>query len=239
MCLATLSKKTGEEATCCSGCPPSPTRFHQPHRTTTVRNGQPARCIQGQVAMATESTCYAECLLPSRHRVHCRRNSQPARWPARLSTDVMPPHSCSDTYTGEESWTPPSQSHHPNLCVMFFSLLTPPSPSFLPPPPSNSPHPQLPGEKKKKSKQQQTSRVVFFFLLLLFLVVLVLLLLMVGGVVALIQSWLTDEVPAQNVDDASRSPVQMCAAAPCTKLILENKPHMVFVAPFGVIKLKG
>ncbi|KAK2881981.1 hypothetical protein Q8A73_022491 [Channa argus] len=39
--------------------------------------------------MATESVCYAECLLPSRHRVHHRRNSQPSRWPACLSTNVF------------------------------------------------------------------------------------------------------------------------------------------------------
>ena len=78
-----------------------------------------------------------------------------------------PPRSCSDAYTGEESWMnpphPPTPTHththtHHNPCVMFFSLLTPPLPLFLPPPPSNSPLPQMLG--KKKSKQQQTSRVV-------------------------------------------------------------------------------
>lgn len=96
----------GKAAACCSACPPSSTRFHQPHRTTTVRNGQPARCIQGQVAMATESTCYAECLLPSRHRVHRQRNSQPARWPACLSTDSTPPHAQTHTRGRSPEWTP-------------------------------------------------------------------------------------------------------------------------------------
>lgn len=120
----------GQAAACCTACAPSSPRFHHSHRTTTVRNGQPARCIQGQVAMATESMCYAECLLPSRHLAHCQRNSQPARWPARLSTDVIP-CSCSDAYTGEESRMNP----HPNPCVMFFSTLTPPLPPFLLPPP--------------------------------------------------------------------------------------------------------
>lgn len=34
--------------------PPSSARFHQPGgTTTTLSDGQPARCIQGQVAMAT------------------------------------------------------------------------------------------------------------------------------------------------------------------------------------------
>lgn len=67
MCPATLSTKAGKAAACCTACPPSSTRFHQPRGTTTLSDGQPARCIQGQVAMATASTCYAECLLPSRH----------------------------------------------------------------------------------------------------------------------------------------------------------------------------
>lgn len=67
MCPATLSTKAGKAAACRTACPPSSTRFHQPRGTTTLSDGQPARCIQGQVAMATASTCYAECLLPSRH----------------------------------------------------------------------------------------------------------------------------------------------------------------------------
>lgn len=55
---------------------------------------------------------------------------------------------------GEESCVNP----HPNPCVMFLSMLTPPLPLFLLPPPI-SPLPQL--LEKKKAKQQQTSLVVF------------------------------------------------------------------------------
>lgn len=135
-------------AACWTACPPSSTRFHQPHRTTTVRNGQPARCIQGQVAMATESTCYAECLLPSCHCAHRQKNSQTARWSACLSTDVTPhthTHSCSDAYTREESWMNPPD---PNPCVMFFSILTPPLPLFFLPPPIST-RPFLLGKKVK------------------------------------------------------------------------------------------
>lgn len=151
----------GKAAACCTACPPSSTRFHQPHRTTTVRNGQPACCIQEQVAMATENTCYAECLLPSRHHAHCRRNSQPARWPARLSTDVIP-RSCSAAYTGEESCVNP----HPNPCVMFFSMLTPPLPLFLLPPPI-SPLPQLLGKKSQNNNKQASWFLLFLVVLLL------------------------------------------------------------------------
>lgn len=71
-----------------------------------LENGQPARCIQGPVAMATSSTCYAECLLPSRH--------------LRLlggGVVLNEPHHHTHTHT--------------NPCVMFVSLLTPPLPPFL------------------------------------------------------------------------------------------------------------
>lgn len=53
---------------------------------------------------------------------------------------------------GEESTANP----HPNLCMMFFSPLTPPLPLFSPP----LFHSPLPCLLEKKSKQQQTSRMV-------------------------------------------------------------------------------
>lgn len=218
----------GKAATCCTACPPSPTRFHQPHRTTTVSNGQPARCIQGQVAMATESTCYAECLLPSRHRVHHRRNSQPSLWPACLSTNVIP-GSYSDTYTGEEFWikTPTL------ISVWCFSLFLSVSPTLtlLSPSPLHLILPSLKYWGEKKSKQQQTNHM--------FLVV-------SGGgrwVLSLssplLEGWETFVHPAQNVDDASRAAgqlgVQVCAVAPCYRLILENMSWL-FVFPIQIIK---
>lgn len=156
MCPATLSNKAGKRLHAAPHALPSSERFHQPRRTTTVRNGQPARCIQGQVAMATESTCYAECLLPSCHRAHRQKNNQPAREPARLSTDVSPLPLILRHIKGGgvRNQTTPPHTHTrslPNPCMMFFSMVTPPMALFfLPLPPS--------AEGKKKKVKTTTNK---------------------------------------------------------------------------------
>lgn len=168
MCPATLSTKAGKAAACRTACPPSSTRFHQPRGTTTLSDGQPARCIQGQVAMATASTCYAECLLPSRHgsslpeeqpasslaAVPVNRRLHPPPLPPSTHTHTCTPHpQCSDTHSGGGGgWggalgePPHPATQHPNPCGMFFSALTPPLPPLYPLPRRNA--------GKIKSKQQ-------------------------------------------------------------------------------------
>lgn len=175
ICMATLSPRAGKRLHAALLRPPSSTRFHQPRTTTTTaRNGQPACCIQGQVAMATESTCYAGCLLPSCHRIRCRRSSQPARRPTRLSIGVAAPppffSPCSCTkhiWRGRSPEWPPPSSNPPNTnpCVMFFSCFDSTLVSFFFPSLQFSPPSTVVGCQGglQESKQQQTNRVVVVF----------------------------------------------------------------------------
>lgn len=124
--------------------------------------------------MATLSTCYAECLLPTRHRAHHHRNSQPALWPACLSTDVIPPLLLMLRHIhkgGVLNEPPPLPTLHSIISDVFLSA-NPTLPLFLPPPPSTT---WVGGEKKKS--QNNNKQAAWFFLSL------VVVLLSVGGVV--------------------------------------------------------
>lgn len=174
--------------------------------------------------MATLSTCYAECLLPTRHRAHHHRNSQPALWPACLSTDVIPPLLLMLRHIhkgGVLNEPPPLPTLHSIISDVFLSA-NPTLPLFLPPPPSTT---WVGGEKKKKSKQQQTSRVVF--------------LVSGGGVV--VGGWcccLHASSP-ERVDDASQpaSPPSRCVPVHSVPDSLWWICPCLFVVPFIVTKL--
>lgn len=60
-----------------------------------------------------------------------------------------------------------SEDPHPNLCVMFFSLLTPPSPFFSHPLLSDSPLPQMLWKKVKTTTNKQHVSCCFWWWVLL------------------------------------------------------------------------
>lgn len=109
--------------------------------------------------MATASTCYAECLLPSRHGFLAAGGaaSQPASQPVPVNRRLHPPHAPhpqrSDTHTQwwwwvgrEEPWVKPLHpaAQHPNPCGMFFLRADPTlassSPSLTEMPAKSSPN---------------------------------------------------------------------------------------------------
>jgi len=155
-------------------------------------HGQPARCIQGPVAMATESTpLRAECLLSSRSQ------EQPASSPAAMPVNrryppppPLPSHPAhAQTHTGGGALHSPPPPHPPirptNLSDVFLPANPTLCPSFSLPLPLNLP----------LRVKTTTNKAVWF---LLFLV-------MASGGLSL-----------SGVRDASRPgqwTVQMCAAA--------------------------
>lgn len=143
MCPATLSNKAGKWLHAVPHALPCPRGFislaeQQQLETANqhaVSKGRLRWQLRARVTLS--ACCHLVIILTAR-----RTTSQHA-----CQQTLAPSHSYSDTQKGEESWIDPQNTHthtHPNPCMMFFSMITPPTALFF--------FPLPPSAKEKKVK---------------------------------------------------------------------------------------
>ena len=160
MCLATLSTKAGKRLHAAPLALPHPRGFislttEQQQLETANQHAVSKGRLRWQLrARAMLSAC---CHLV----IALGTRGTASQLVGRLACQQTPPPPRAHAQTQTRGRRPEGTPPHPNPCVMFFSLLTPPLPLFLPPPPSYSPLPQMLGGEKKAKTTTNKPRGVF------------------------------------------------------------------------------